>query len=209
MTCFAAKSLAVCVCFAALPLTAQQRDWDWTYRLELLGEIAYGGFYNGDRKWGSGLDLGGGVGVRPFTAALRGLGFEARLAHIAEDKGDPATLATSLDSTMVAANAVYHVRGRTPVQPYVYGGLGVARVAYSSVCNTCVYTGLPSQGGVAIPQKSEVRATKAGLNLGCGIKIAINRRLSVRPEISFLNTTPGSGWNFGWVRLQMGLGLHF
>jgi len=204
----------ICFSLAAPRLNAQSSDpgvagGDWNYRVELFGDVAHGRFYSGSHKWGSGLDVGAGAGVRPFSGRLRGLGFEARFARVGEDQGDPGARATSLDATMIAANALYHFQGRTRVQPYVLGGIGVAMVNYSSVCNICVYTGPPSQGGVAIPQHSETKTNKAGLNLGAGIKIAITRRLSVRPEISVLNTTPGSGWNFEWVRFQMGLGFHF
>ncbi len=200
--------------FSTLPLEAQGSDplWAdgvWNYRVEFFGDVAHGSFRNGSRTWGSGLDLGGGVGVRPFSGRLRGLGFEARFAHVAEEKGNPATLATNLEAKMIAVNALYHFRGRTRVQPFVYGGLGVPMVKYWSVCNTCVYTAPPSQGGVAIPQRSNVTTKKAGLNLGAGVKIGVSKWFSVRPEFSYLNTTPGAGWNFSWLRFQLGLGLHF
>jgi opacity protein-like surface antigen len=195
--------------FPALPLGAQGADREWSYKLELFGDVAYSALYNGDHKWGSGLSPGLGVGVRPFAGALRGVGFEARMAHMGEDKGSPDTLATKLSSTMVGANVVYHFRGRTAFQPYVFGGLGVAMVKYSSICGICVYTAPPAEGGTPILQKSEIRTAEAGLDLGCGVKIAITRRLSVRPEISYLDTTPGAGWNIGWLRVQTGVGFHF
>ena len=51
--------------------------------------------------------------------------------------------------------------------------------------------------------------SKMGVTLGGGVKIAINRHLSVRPELLLVDTTPGSGWTWAWFRLQIGMGVHF
>jgi len=57
--------------------------------------------------------------------------------------------------------------------------------------------------------ESRSEGSKAGVVFGAGLKMAVHRRLSIRPELLLVDTTPGSGWNWEWVRLQIGLGVHF
>jgi opacity protein-like surface antigen len=186
-------------------LAAQDRTWN--YKVELFGDIAHSGFYNGDHKWGSGRDFGGGAGVRPFAGRLRGLGFEVRTGSVAED--DTART-TTLDARFVAANALYHFRGRTRVQPYVLGGIGVVRAHRFRFCGNCVATKDPVTGALTpLPYTEDIRATKQGVTAGAGIKVAVHRRVSIRPELFFVDTTPGRGWNWAWVRFQLGVGFHF
>jgi opacity protein-like surface antigen len=191
------------------PLQAQdRRGGDWNYRVEVFGDVARGGFYNGHHNWGKGLDYGGGVGVRPFSGRLRGLGFEVRTARLASES-DSAVLPAKFRSSLVAANGVYHFRGRSRAQAYVLGGVGVVSVAYSRSCYECVFNVDPATGKLTpIPWTEDIHATKAGINLGAGLKIAVHRRVSIRPEILFVDTTPGSGWNWAWLRVQMGIGFH-
>jgi hypothetical protein len=49
---------------AGLLLVATLSAETWNYRGEVYGSIGAGRFYHGDHHWGSGLKLGGGVGVR-------------------------------------------------------------------------------------------------------------------------------------------------
>jgi hypothetical protein len=47
------------------------------------------------------------------------------------------------------------------------------------------------------------------LNIAAGVKARIARGLAVRPEIRFYNTTMGSGYNFGSLRLSLGIGYYW
>ncbi len=201
--------LLLAVCGLLHPLAGQDLAAGWMYRFEVFGEVARGTFYNGDSNWGNGLDLGGGIGFRPFSGKLRGLGFELRAARLSDEKAMGPGSAV-LASRFVSADALYHFRGRTRFQPYVLGGLGFVNAHYTGTCNQCVFNLDPVTHQLTpIPQEWETRASKAGLTLGFGLKIAAHRHISVRPEILFLNTTPGSGWNWAWLRAQVGVGWHF
>jgi len=182
----------------------------WPYRFEISGNIAHGRFNMGSHLWGSGFDYGGGLGVRPFSGRLRGLGVEVQLARLKQGEEISATNSSDLDSRLVSANALYHFRGRTRVQPYVLGGVGHVNLAYSRRCGNCVTIGDPLTGPlVPVPYEWHTTDSKMGITLGGGLKVAINRHLSVRTELLVVNTTAGSGGNYGWLRLQTGVGFHF
>ena len=194
------------------PLSAQEDQVQpWRYRVEFSGNIAQGRFYNGDHLWSKGLDYGGGVGVRPFSGRLRGLGLELELAHLSQGELKSAGTSQKLDSRLLMGNVLYHFRSGARTQPYVFGGAGHVRVDYSHRCVDCVFDEDPITGKLVSRGVSDWRtqAGKTGVTLGAGLKIAVQRHLSVQPELLFVDTTGGSGWNWGWVRLQIGLGLHF
>ena len=180
----------------------------WQYKAEVFGNIAYGYVFSTSRDWGAGLDYGGGVGFRPFSGTLRGLGFEVQAARqdIAFDakKLGPNTI-SHLNSHLAAADVLYHFRKRTTVQPYVLGGIGWMNVDYSY--KRGVVTD-PITGQPVPPYEMNVSGSKMGVTLGAGVKIALNRHLSIRPEVFHL-TTSGSGWQWNWLRFQIGLGFHF
>jgi opacity protein-like surface antigen len=183
---------------------------EWKYTAEVFGNIAHGRFYHGDHVWGSGLDYGGGFGVRPFPGKLHRLGFEVQLARLKKSGAKGPYPAENLDSRLIMANAVYHFRNGAKTQPYVFGGLGLVKVDYYRRCVTCVFDVDPVTGEW-IPRVTEdiMSGSKVGVTFGAGLKIALHRRLSIRPELLFVDTTPGSGWNWAWVRLQIGVGAHF
>ena len=80
---------------------------------------------------------------------------------------------------------------------------------YSSHCGNCVFEEDPVTGQL-VPRSQDWRtqASKAGISLGGGLKIAVHDHLSIRPELFIMDTTAGSGWNWNWVRLRIGIGLH-
>ncbi len=192
------------------PLAAQiQPDEGWSYRFEVFAEVAHGSFYHGDSNWGKGLDLGGGIGIRPFSGGLQGLGFELRAARLSSDAAAAAGSST-LASRLVTIDAVLHFRSDSRVQPYMLGGLGFIRARYTRDCSGCVFNLDPvTQQLTPIPFRSEAHGAKAGLTMGGGLKIAVHPHISLRPEILLVTTTPGEGWNWGWLRAQIGVGCHF
>ena len=183
---------------------------EWKYTAEVFGNIAHGSFYNGNHVWGSGLDYGGGFGVRPLPGKLHRLGFEVQVARLKTSKTTSAYPFVNLDSRLVMANVLYHFRSEAKTQPYVFGGLGHVKADYHRRCTACVFDVDPVTGEW-IPRITDSIASgsKVGVTLGTGLKIALFRHLSIRPELLLVNTTAGSGWNWGWVRLQIGVGAHF
>lgn len=194
------------------PLSAQEEQAQpWRYKAEIFGNIAHGRFYHGDNLWGKGADYGGGVGVRPFSGRLRGFGFELQLAHLNQGVLTSTGSSKQLDSRLLMGNVLYHFRSGARTQPYVFGGVGRVKVDYTHRCVDCVFDEDPITGELVSRGVTDSRAQagKTGVTLGGGLKIAVQRHLSIRPELLLVDTTGGSGWNWGWVRLQIGLGLHF
>jgi opacity protein-like surface antigen len=204
--------IVLAVAWLSCPTKAQEQPApDWQYKVEVFGNIAHGRFYHGAHVWGKGLDYGGGVGVRPFNGWLRRLGFEVQMARMKKSEELSAAQSQSLSSRLVMANALYHFHSGTKAQPYVFVGLGHVKADHVRLCRDCILdwdpvTGKPVSRGVT---EWRNEGSKMGVTTGVGLKIAVHRHLSIRPELLLVNTTPGSGWNWGWVRLQIGLGAHF
>jgi opacity protein-like surface antigen len=126
------------------------------------------------------------------------------------DSHPGALYSSELTVHVAAATAVYHFRGRSRAQPYLLGGLAIIRPDYTTRCDECVFDVDPATGAlIPRPMRERVRAAKAGVALGGGVKIALHRRISLRPELFAADTTAGTGWNFNWLRVGIGLGLHF
>jgi len=208
------RILVVVLALAWLSYPSQPQEQlppDWRYRVEVFGTIAHGRFYHGDHVWGQGLDYGGGVGLRPFTGKLNRLGFEVQMARMNKSDELSAASSRSMDSRLIVANVLYHFRNGARTQPYVFGGLGHVKADYVHRCRDCVFDVDPVTGKLISRGVTESRSEggKAGVAFGAGLKMAVHRRLSIRPELLLVDTTPGSGWNWEWVRLQIGLGVHF
>ena len=192
-------------------MTQNQSKSEWPYQVEVFGNVAHGRFYHGDHLWGKELDYGGGVGFRPFSGKLQGLGFEVQATRLTKSEELNAAVSQSLKSRLIMANALYHFRNGMKTQPYVFGGLGHVNVDYTRRCVDCVFDEDPITGKLVSRVVTESRSmgSKVGVTLGAGLKIAVHRHLSIRPELLFVDTTPWSGFNWAWVRLQIGLGAHF
>ncbi len=208
------KRLPLILLLAAWPahtLAAQDRPPDaWQYRVEIIGNIGAGSFYHGDDQWGTGLDYGGGFGVRPLSGWLRRLGFEFQMARLNATNEVPGFTFENLDARMLMGNVLYHFRSGTRFQPYMLAGIAHMRVDYRARCETCLYNLDPVTGqSIPVPSEWGVRDSKTGIGLGGGLKVAINRHLWIRPELLVVDTTAGSGWNWLWLKSQIGLGVHF
>jgi opacity protein-like surface antigen len=192
-------------------LTAQDRPPQaWQYRVEIMGTIAAASFYNGDSRWGTGLDYGGGFGIRPFSGWLRRLGFEFQMSRLHTTGEVPWSVSKDLDSRLLMGNVLFHFRSGTRVQPYALAGIGHVEVDYKTQCVNCIYNVDPVTGQlVPVPYGWKVRDSKTGISLGGGLKIDINRHLSIRPELLVVDTTAGTGWNWLWLKSQIGFGVHF
>ena len=197
-----------CLAFETLAQARQAKSWN--YKVELFGNVGYGKFYLGDTTWGKGLDYGGGIGVRPFSRRLHGLGFELQLAHIADKRSPSPDIASRLSASMVSGNVLYHFLGHNMTQPYLLFGLANVKAKYSYSCGACIFNQDPETGQlIPIPYKWETDGSKLGINLGAGLKIAITRHFSIRPEFLLTDTTAGQGWNWDWLKVQISAGVHF
>jgi opacity protein-like surface antigen len=184
--------------------SAQEKENPWKYRVEVTGHIGGGSAYNGDHLLGKGLDYGGGFSARPFSGVLRRLSLDLQMARLDGDQPPQQTFR----SRLTAVNAAWHFRPDSRFQPYVLGGFGHMHAKYSFSCDTCVYEVI--RGGLApIPYYWETEGAKNGLVLGGGVRFGLLRHLSFRPEVMMMDTTPGSGPNWTWLRVSAALGFNF
>jgi hypothetical protein len=192
--------------FLHQPASAQDGHNPWKYKVEVSGNIAHGSVYNGDHLLGKGLDCGGGLAVRPFSGFLRRLSFDVQMARLHGDRPPQETLS----SRLTAVTGSWHFRPDSRVQPYAFGGLGRMHSRYTRSCDTCVYERAPGTGPlIPVPYYWEMKGAKNGLVLGGGIRIGLRHHLSFRPEFTFMDTTPGSGPNWSWLRFAAVLGFNF
>lgn len=173
----------------------------WNYKREVVGQIGWGRFYHGDSLIGSGNEYGGSFGVKPFSGKLRRLGFEfqANSLDLSYRRGSNVNDGTT---TAFVGNVLYHFTD-SALQPYVAGGLGILQANYTEVI----------EGGAVLGSTEDyvakVNTDKMLLNIGAGVKARVFRNLAVRPEVRFYNTTMGSGYNFGSIRLSVGFGYYW
>ena len=178
------------------------RSSEWLYKGEIMGGVGFGRFYHGDDVLGNGLDLTAGFGVRPFSGALRGVGFEVQFDHFSflNDWGNGYSY--DGDVRLVSGNALYHF-GRAGVQGYLVGGIGVLMADYT-------FANPYTRDLLNDPNYMERSSpTKMALNVGAGLKIRVAKNLSLRPDFRVFDTTIGKGFNGSHLRLSMGLSYHF
>jgi len=180
----------------------------WIYQGEVFGTVGWGRFWHGDDSLGSGIELGVGAGFRPFQGKLRGLGFEVRVNQLHHDVQTSATHSTDGKALALLGNALYHF-GTSKIQPYVMGGIGILKADYTRTGYSDWYDGGPDGEHHEEYWTERVNASKMAINLGVGLKAAIRPNLSIRPELTLIDTTPGSGYNWGSLRVSLGVGYHW
>lgn len=96
-----------------------------------------------------------------------------------------------LSATLVVANVLYRFRDHARIQPYVFGGLGHVSADYTYRCVDCVFSLDPIAGEWVSRGVQESRSTgsRTGFTYGAGLKIAVQRFLSIRAELLLANTT--------------------
>jgi len=153
-----------------------------------------------DRSFGTGLDLGGGFGVRGARLGVeftvnRLSGFTQTLAPCAFPgcRGSAADGVSS--ATLASGNMLYYLRG-TRVQPYVTGGVG-GRWSRS------VHSVVSVVGNVATLTRVHDRDAGLALNVGGGLRIAAGRSFSLRPEVRLYDTSIRSRENLSVVRMSV------
>lgn len=181
-------------------------------RVMVAGNAGFAGAGSGKTVTGEGLELGATVSVQPFPAARR-VSLDAVFSGFRnprESLGPQRSIEMTAQHFAVRTSYAFR-RESARAQPYVFGGLAVIHVDYESECLDCVFDIDPATGrwisrGVVIER---IEDTKAGFTLGAGVNIRVTQRWTLRPEYSSSSTTPGSGWNWGWLALRVGLGYRF
>lgn len=195
-----------------IPLAAEaQRVPDWTYKVDVSGNLGNGQFWWGDTELGDGLDVGVAVGFRPFSGWAQRLGLEFQAAWLEDSDAPSDQLTTTLSANLLAGAVLYHFRPRTRVQPYLLGGIGRLAADSTHRCVDCVFDWDPVTGewvsrGVV---ESRDKSSAAAFTVGAGARFAIQRHLWVRPEVLLASTAFGSSYEWSWMRVQVGLGVHF
>jgi hypothetical protein len=202
--------------FLTVPLKAQAGgNHPWIYRVEIFGDFGLGEFVNGVQKDRDARDFGGGVGWRPFKGSGRGLGFEARTAHMAFHQTSNPPYYEHLNSWLAAGDALYHFRSGARVQPYLLVGLGRIWASASKLSTFGYY--LDPVTGSKTPQitREAERGSDAVFLAGGGLKGAVARHVSIRGEILIvraLTTTYQANTNrgpWGWFRATVGASFTF
>lgn len=183
----------------------------WTARVEIVGNVGNGQLHLGDSEWGNGVDIGFAAGVRPFEGALAGLGFEVQGSWLGDTTTRGAQVSSDLSARLFVAGALYHFRNAARVQPYVLGGLAIVSADYRYTCVDCVFDWDPALGawvsrGAVVSEES---GTEPGFALGGGVKVAVMRRVLIRPEVLLADTSAGAGYNWSWWQLKVGIGVGF
>lgn len=102
------------------------------------------------------------------------------------------------EATAASFTAAYFFGARR-VQTYILGGIGILRTREYTA------TSIIRTNYVEFQEDSN-SDTGAGVTLGLGLRAAVTRRLSVRPELRFSDGTALSSANFSQLRLSLGLG---
>jgi hypothetical protein len=165
----------------------------WRYKVEIFGGAGWGNFHHGDTGYGGGLNWSGGIGVRPFSGILHGLGFEGEISGLHFTDRSGTKYESKGDRTVVSGNALYHF-GRHNTQFFLLGGFGSFHANY--------YYQIPDS-------QYQVEGNKMSLNLGLGVKAKIASHLSIRPEVRIFDTTIGSGYNWSSLQLSCGVSYHW
>jgi len=184
---------------------------EWKYRAEAFGSVGTGRFYNGGNRWGSGMQLGGGVGVRPFDGALGRLGFEARVHNLNFNNNASPPYSSGGRATSITGGVLWHLSDSV-AQPYIVADFGAMRTNFTRREGGEWYDVNPdgSLGQHHLENRLEQEKVNQFLwGLGLGLKLRLVQHLYVRPELRFDTTTTGRGWNFATVRLAMGCGYYW
>jgi Outer membrane protein beta-barrel domain len=155
-----------------LPEMASAQDPD--YKREVYGHVGYGKLLDDETNLGNGLAVGGGFGYR-ITRRL-GVTLEvSRNGHRREES----YIKIEGSALLIGGGLQYHFRAESNAQPYFRVGLSFAH--YNGT-----FTYPPSPSFPGIPQRPgfEESGTQnfVGPEVGVGIKIFVNKKISIRPE---------------------------
>ncbi len=189
-------------------------DWISQPKVELIASVAVGHVFRfDDRGYGTKPNLGIGIelpvrrGLRVGAEINRTFGLSpgaAECGSIYPAPDQPAYPCTGsaregVDAATAASFTAGYYFGNARIQPYLLGGVGFLRTRQYSA------TYVVRTDHVEL-QENSASDTGAGITLGIGLRIAVARRLSVRPEFRFYDGTALSRVNMSKIRFSAGLG---
>jgi opacity protein-like surface antigen len=169
---------------------------------EVFGSVAQGHLFRfDDQTFGNNLNIGAGFGVRWSKLGMefdvhRQLGLTPQLARCGVASCTGEAREGVLSSTIASANLFYQF-GEAPIRPYVIGGLGAFR-------SRTVSSVLTIRGTSGTFSEFESSDTSLAVSFGAGLRIAVGRSFSIRPEIRLYDGTALGSENLTLIRTSIG-----
>jgi hypothetical protein len=201
------------VCAVAQSASAPNSELAWNARpkLEVVTSVATAHVFRFEDK-GFGNHVNFGVGVEaPVWRKLR-LGGEidrtfgfspgtAKCGRIGIAPNQPlpcaGTAREGVSSATAGSFTASYFFGESRIQPYVLGGLSVLKATeYTSAAT--IRQNVVQYGEI------QYKSTGIGPAFGAGLRVSIDRHLSVRSELRFSDGTSRSGSNLSQVRMSIG-----
>jgi len=211
----AALSVALLLPSLVAAQSAQSGDkepsWNAKPRLEIVASVAMGHVFRfDDRGFGNHGNFGAGIEVpvwhklRIGAEINRTFGFEptpAKCGSILFTRDQPMPCTGSAREGVSSATAgsitASYYFGKRRFQPYLVGGLSILS-AKELRSTSIVHTDIVEF------RENETRSTGIGPTFGAGLRISVNRHISIRPEVRFIDGTAGSTLNLSQWRLSIG-----
>lgn len=203
-------SLLILLVMIVLNIPAELRAQDYQYKGEVYALAGIGGMLDDETNLGQGLVVGGGVGYR-FHRRW-GVSFDVSRNEHHRDFGT--NLQAEGHAVLVGGSAQFFFRPETSAQPYLRAGVNYARYR-----GTFRFKGSTLPGGLPVPGIVETGSQAFfGPDFGCGVRLFVTRKLSIRPEVRFAAHDGLHKYDFArdileprlWVgSLTVGLGYHW
>jgi opacity protein-like surface antigen len=175
--------ISLLFCFFAPNLYAANQ-----YQFEVFGLGGLGWLHDDESYLGSGLDVGGGVFLRPIDR----IGFSFEVDRVSFTRNFPSGVHFGGDASSYIGNVHLYFPAEN-VEPYLFGGAGVVRFSERSR--------FPDE-----PVDFESSTDSFAIVFGGGVRVVLSRHFSLRPEfrwttndISFINQIRASAaLGYGW-----------
>jgi opacity protein-like surface antigen len=166
---------------------------------EVSGSLAWAHVFRvEDRTFGDELNAGVGLGFR-----VSRVGIELEVNHTFGLTAEPAWCGDRvcvgearqgvLSATLASANVLYEFGEPRRARPYVTGGIG-------ALWSRSVSSILTVRDDIGVFTERVNRNVGLALNVGAGLRVAVSRRFSIRPEIRIYDASARSRQNLTIVR---------
>jgi opacity protein-like surface antigen len=186
-------------------------SWNAKPRLEIVASVAMGHIFRfEDKGFGNHKNFGIGIEMlnwhkfRIGAEINRTFGFEPTPVKcgsilFARDQPMPCTgfAREGVNSATAGSITASYFFGNARVQPYLVGGLSILSAKELS-SQSIVHP------DVVEFRENETSSTGIGPTLGAGLRISVNRHMSIRPEVRFADGTARSTLNLSQWRLSIG-----
>jgi hypothetical protein len=169
---------------------------------EIFGSVAQGHLSRfDDRTFGNGLNVAGGAGIRWSRLGVEfdvnhQLGLTPEIARCGITSCSGTARQGVLSATIASGNLFYQF-GESPVRPYVIGGLG----AFWSRSVSSVLTIRGTNGTFS---EFETSDTGLAISFGAGLRIAVGKSFSIRPDIRLYDGSLLGRENLTLIRTSIG-----